>query len=319
MQPDVEGCRLRELFFMQENDRISECHAELRQRFKESGPRSEASIGLAFSGGGIRAACFDTGILWQLAKQNRLKDVVHLSVCSGGSYAGTAWVNTLCKISVPNHNDLDQFYRDAVWMLISRFQENVGFLASFNPSTFCRKPQDGSFPFPRWVDIILFALNILGIFLITPVMLVVYIISPLALTLDFLVGAEMRKRYCAKYFPGAFEQSMFEELYVNMARWGPLIVTLVLAVLCLVLRNVCPKRPPDYSLWLSMRSLTVICTRSVLITCLFYFIIVLCIEAQDFEYPSKVEQCMRYVSDLNNNFQVCKQPFKLPAQYSFCF
>ncbi|AJZ74897.1 patatin-like phospholipase family protein [Pandoraea apista] len=43
------------------------------------------SIGLALSGGGVRAAAFHAGVLLYLAEQQLLEDVVHVSSVSGGS------------------------------------------------------------------------------------------------------------------------------------------------------------------------------------------------------------------------------------------
>ena len=42
-------------------------------------------IGLALSGGGVRATVFHLGVLARLARENRLEDVSFLSTVSGGS------------------------------------------------------------------------------------------------------------------------------------------------------------------------------------------------------------------------------------------
>lgn len=46
---------------------------------------SNNSIGLAFSGGGVRAAAFHAGVMRYLAEKDLLQDVVHISSVSGGS------------------------------------------------------------------------------------------------------------------------------------------------------------------------------------------------------------------------------------------
>ena len=51
-------------------------------------------IGLAFSGGGIRSATFNLGILQALAKQNLLPQFDYLSTVSGGGYIGS-WFSAL--------------------------------------------------------------------------------------------------------------------------------------------------------------------------------------------------------------------------------
>lgn len=56
--------------------------------YKVKGPATEA-IGLALSGGGVRAAAFHAGVLRYLAEQKLLEKVVHISSVSGGSlFAG---------------------------------------------------------------------------------------------------------------------------------------------------------------------------------------------------------------------------------------
>jgi len=52
-------------------------------------------FGLAFSGGGIRSATFNLGVLQRLARHKLLSHVDYLSTVSGGGYIGswlTAWV-----------------------------------------------------------------------------------------------------------------------------------------------------------------------------------------------------------------------------------
>ena len=70
---------------------------------------------LAFSGGGIRSATFNLGILQALAKKNLIKKFDYLSTVSGGGYIGSwlaAWIkregsvvkvtNRLCPDLSPN-------------------------------------------------------------------------------------------------------------------------------------------------------------------------------------------------------------------------
>lgn len=48
-------------------------------------PDVEETIGLALSGGGVRAAAFHAGVLQYLAEKNKLESVIHVSSVSGGS------------------------------------------------------------------------------------------------------------------------------------------------------------------------------------------------------------------------------------------
>ncbi len=64
----------------------------------------EGLIGLAFSGGGIRSATFNLGILQGLAKFGILPAVDYLSTVSGGGYIGSwlhAWINREERVGEP--------------------------------------------------------------------------------------------------------------------------------------------------------------------------------------------------------------------------
>ncbi len=53
-------------------------------------------LGLAFSGGGIRSATFNLGVLQALARSGLLRYVDYLSTVSGGGYIGS-WLTALCQ------------------------------------------------------------------------------------------------------------------------------------------------------------------------------------------------------------------------------
>src|SRR5579883_575730 len=62
---------------------------------KESAAASEL-FGLSFSGGGIRSATFNLGVLQGLAQHKLLPHIDYLSTVSGGGYIG-AWFLSLLK------------------------------------------------------------------------------------------------------------------------------------------------------------------------------------------------------------------------------
>lgn len=67
---------------------------DVLQEEKEKIGKKEKLIGLAFSGGGIRSATFNLGIIQALAKKKLLNKFDYLSTVSGGSYIGswlTSW------------------------------------------------------------------------------------------------------------------------------------------------------------------------------------------------------------------------------------
>jgi hypothetical protein len=59
-------------------------------------------LGLAFSGGGIRSATFNLGILQGLAKLNMLKRLDYLSTVSGGGYIGSWLLNWIRQTGLGN-------------------------------------------------------------------------------------------------------------------------------------------------------------------------------------------------------------------------
>ncbi len=59
-------------------------------------PRPDEFLGLAFSGGGIRSATFNLGVLQALSELKLLKEFDYLSTVSGGGYIGSwlsAWIH----------------------------------------------------------------------------------------------------------------------------------------------------------------------------------------------------------------------------------
>lgn len=74
--------------------------------------KEETRIGLALSGGGVRAAAFHAGVLQYLAEQGKLEEVTHISSVSGGSlFTGlvyssnfNAWPNSrqYLEVSLPH-------------------------------------------------------------------------------------------------------------------------------------------------------------------------------------------------------------------------
>src|ERR1700739_1931640 len=56
-------------------------------------PLEQDIVGLAFSGGGIRSATFNLGVIQALASKNLLRFVDYLSTVSGGGYIGS-WLSS---------------------------------------------------------------------------------------------------------------------------------------------------------------------------------------------------------------------------------
>jgi hypothetical protein len=65
----------------------------LHQRRQSAGVSSHLAVGLALSGGGVRAACFALGVINWLECSGRWKNVDYVSSVSGGGYAATSVLN----------------------------------------------------------------------------------------------------------------------------------------------------------------------------------------------------------------------------------
>ncbi len=97
--------------FQYELDALREPPADLRIR-----PAAESDVirrahdlnlaGLAFSGGGIRSATFNLGILQALAENKLLRDFDYLSTVSGGGYIGGWFSKWLKEEIVHEHGDI---------------------------------------------------------------------------------------------------------------------------------------------------------------------------------------------------------------------
>ena len=80
--------------FADELERIRDSRAMRNPDAKK--PPGESLIGLAFSGGGIRSACFNLGVLQALAESRLLHKFDYLSTVSGGGYIGS-WLAGLTR------------------------------------------------------------------------------------------------------------------------------------------------------------------------------------------------------------------------------
>jgi len=82
-------------------------------------------IGLALSGGGVRAAGFHLGVLARLAREDCLEDVVAISTVSGGSL-GVGLVYTLAGMRWPASREfLDEILPEARRVMTSTILQSL--------------------------------------------------------------------------------------------------------------------------------------------------------------------------------------------------
>ncbi|MGA8764775.1 MAG: patatin-like phospholipase family protein, partial [Candidatus Sulfotelmatobacter sp.] len=75
---------------------------EIRELRRRRGEDADAGgpVGLAFSGGGIRSATFNLGVLQGLATYKLLKRIDYMSTVSGGGYIGSWLANWIKRASI---------------------------------------------------------------------------------------------------------------------------------------------------------------------------------------------------------------------------
>jgi len=103
-----------------EEDRAA---TDRRRASLKLGPFERDGLGLAFSGGGVRAASFQSGVLWRMAELNLLKEVDHLSAVSGGGYPASALLTHISYGDEPlTAEHADSWYARKTASLIARCQ-----------------------------------------------------------------------------------------------------------------------------------------------------------------------------------------------------
>jgi hypothetical protein len=96
--PDDPVCFPR--VFSDELDHIQTART-VRKVVTDKKPK-DSLIGLAFSGGGIRSATFNLGVLQTLAQRGLLRDFDYLSTVSGGGYIGSWLAALTLRAATPN-------------------------------------------------------------------------------------------------------------------------------------------------------------------------------------------------------------------------
>lgn len=150
---------------------------------------------LAFSGGGIRAAAFQAGVLWRLAATGRLKDVDYFSAVSGGAYIAAAFAShAITEDEPPKGSSLDGWYRSVVAKTILRMQENAGDFIR-DPFKADKKSHAGNLP--RVCDLPLLLLTFAFTVVIVPVELLIVFLIPIVEGLYLFFGAALRVSVCS--------------------------------------------------------------------------------------------------------------------------
>jgi Patatin-like phospholipase len=111
-------------------------------------------LGLAFSGGGVRSATFNLGVLQALARYDFLPRFDYLSTVSGGGYIGawlTTWIRRVCMTDVN-----DGLSRSAVGK--GSEPQQISYLRSFSSYL---TPKSGLFSLDTWTVPAIYLRNVL--------------------------------------------------------------------------------------------------------------------------------------------------------------
>jgi hypothetical protein len=124
---------------------IPEGVAPVREELVDEAHRQQLA-GLAFSGGGIRSATFNLGMLQALAELHMLRDFDYLSTVSGGGYIG-AWFSKWLKQREGNIVNLERELTPGSRATAKREPEEVKFLRQY---TNYLTPKTGVFSADTW-------------------------------------------------------------------------------------------------------------------------------------------------------------------------
>jgi len=218
--------------FSQERDLIE----ELRSRRPSDG-QSDLRFSVAFSGGGIRAAAFQAGVLWRLAQENKLKDVEYLAAVSGGSYIASAFASHVAAAEEPSPGEVHKWYLDVVSKTLRRMQLNAGDFVRDCVSHPCYT-DEYSGPFPRVFDLPILLVVLAFTLVVHPFVFTVCFLVPMMIFVQMYFGAAMRAVFCA---PPTDDWLTTFRVFSHIDRWAiAFAAVLLLTSLVAVLRRVLP-------------------------------------------------------------------------------
>lgn len=123
-------------------------------------------VGLAFSGGGIRSATFNLGVLQALARHRFLGHIDYLSTVSGGGYIGAWLVAWLKRLAEPAGNPNDDYTKGAAQAL-NELEDELGKEESSEPIRHLRRysnyltPANSLFSADTWTMVAILSRNLL--------------------------------------------------------------------------------------------------------------------------------------------------------------
>jgi hypothetical protein len=170
-----------------------------------------ALAGLAFSGGGIRSATFNLGILQALAEKKMLGDFDYLSTVSGGGYIG-AWYSKWLKLSYGNIDTLQEKLAPGTKAEpVRREPDEIRFLRQYSNYL---TPRTGLFSADTWTLLATYFRNtVLNLTILVALLAAVLILPRL---LSFLVG-EYSQDYAATFAWAGAVTALWAVFYIALS------------------------------------------------------------------------------------------------------
>jgi len=198
---------------------------ELDAQRPEDGRRRQP-FSLAFSGGGIRAAAFQAGVLWRLAKEDKLKDVEYFTAVSGGGYITSAFASHCIGMPAPEDGEsMRDWYLKVVARTLCRMQRNAGdFVRDCFKAPFA--PEDGASWLPRVFDLPILLATVGFTLAINPVMFVIAVLVPFTVVCEMFFGGAMRAAFCYE-FPFTIKWMALFSTHSHFPHIGELLVFLL--------------------------------------------------------------------------------------------
>lgn len=270
-------------------------------------------LGVAFSGGGVRAAAFHCGLLWALASEGLMKDIYHLAAVSGGGYTAASLVTHMLKASKTTASaaSLSSWYREVVAQTILRMQHNINYTVG-HPDRFCSPSgtsgeEVGSSCLPHMCHLPALILTLGGTMLLTPTLIAVNVVWPIVLCIEHTVGGILRSTWCDPVRTNE-KRTDLSQWFSDRVLFG--IVTMVSGAVLLALfqaLGMCKPNPPNFLRFLCRRSAQQVLVRGVVCYAIFILLPLILLQMQDGSFfsvssdalgnPWTSYHCARYVND----------------------
>eukprot|EP00931_Biecheleriopsis_adriatica_P031014 TRINITY_DN18227_c0_g1_i1.p1 TRINITY_DN18227_c0_g1~~TRINITY_DN18227_c0_g1_i1.p1 ORF type:complete len:1023 (-),score=207.73 TRINITY_DN18227_c0_g1_i1:57-3125(-) len=197
---------------------IAEEHEWLRARssFLASEPSASTSaasngntkFSVALSGGGIRAAAFQAGVLWRLAEAGKLQEVEYIAAVSGGGYLAASFASHLVAAGMPEATssaEVTGWYLRVVAKMICRMQSNAGgfirdpFTGAGDVSNWrllLSRPRDSSSCLPPIFDFPVFLVTLVVTLAMNPLQFCIVWLLPITEVVNSFFGTALRAAFC---------------------------------------------------------------------------------------------------------------------------